>query len=87
MSETKKSDLPDYSSLDATFVIKNTEGRDSSFIINGTFREDLITEIKSTIHNYIQKSGQTLVSSSWSAQSVTTPLEDSSNGEKQNAKD
>jgi len=82
MIETLRKLSLNYLKINATFAIKSTDGRVSSFIIDGIFQEDLITEIKSIIHNYIQKSGQTLSSSYWSAQSVTTPLEGSTSGEK-----
>ena len=83
----KKSDWLNYLNVDATFVIKDTNGKDSSFIINGTFKEDLITEIKSTIHNYTQRSGQTLSNSYYSAQSVTTLWDGSTSGERTKKED
>ena len=86
MSEPQKKNSPSYSSLGATYVVSDTNERVSSFTINGILREDLITEIKTTIHDYIQKSRLTLSNSYYSAQSVTTPLEDSTSGEvKKNA--
>ena len=80
MTEMKKSDLPNCSDLNALFVIKNTDGRDSSFIINGILPTDLTIELKTIIHDYIQKSRLTLSNSYWYAQSVTMPSEDSTSG-------
>ena len=87
MSEMKKSDWQNYLNVAATFVIRNTEGKDSSFTIYGILQEDLITEIKFTIHNYIQRSGQILSNSSYSVQSVTMPSEDSTSGEQTKKED
>ncbi len=87
MSEMKKSDSQNYSSVDATYVIRDIDGRASSFTISGTLQEDLITEIKSIIHNYIQKSRLTLSNSSSFAQAVIMPLEDSTSGEQTKKED
>ena len=83
----KKNGLPVYFDVDATFVTKDTEERVSSFTINGILQEDLIIEIKSIILNYMQRSGLTLSNSSYSAQSVTMPSEDSTSGEQTKKED
>ena len=74
VSETKKNDYHEFTSLNATYVIKDTNGKRSSFTICGILPMALITDLKTTIHDYIQMSSLILSSSSYSAQSVTMPL-------------
>jgi len=87
MTEERKPNSSSIIRVDVTFAIKNIRGKDSSFIISGIVREELLGEMTTTIREFMRKYGLAESNFSSYVSSATMPWRDSKGMDQTNTDD